>query len=47
MSSAWCFTCSEVNKLKLKGNPSHFDKQKDGAAGLRDQVEIELHLIRI
>lgn len=36
-------TCSEVDKLKLKGNPDHFGEQEDGAAGLGEQVEIEFH----
>ncbi len=36
-------TFEEINFLKLKGNPGHFGKHVDGAAGLRVQVQIELH----
>lgn len=41
------FTCSEVDQLKLKGNPDRFGKQEDGAAGLGVQVQIELHHVRV
>lgn len=41
------FTCREIDKLELKGNPDRFGKQEDGAAGLGMQVEVELHHVRV
>lgn len=43
----WCvaagFTCDEVHMLELEGDPDRFGKHEDGAAGLREQVQVELH----
>lgn len=37
------FTCDEVHMLELEGDPDRFGKHEDGAAGLREQVQVELH----
>lgn len=37
------FTCDEVHMLELEGDPDRFGKQEDAAAGLRQQVQVELH----
>lgn len=39
-------TCSELDGFKLKGNPKYFGKYEDGAAGLREKVQIELHHVK-
>lgn len=41
--SCYEITCIQVDILEPKGNPERFGKQEDGAAGWRDQVEIELY----
>lgn len=37
------FTCDQVHMLELEGDADRFGKQEDGAAGLRQQVQVELH----
>lgn len=37
------FTCDQVHKLELEGDPDRFGKQEDAAARLRQQVQVELH----
>ncbi len=43
----WWITFRDFNQLKLKGNPGHFGKHVDGTAGLGEQVQVELHNVRV
>lgn len=38
-------TFDERHDLELEGNPDRLGEHKDGAAGLRDEVEVELHVL--